>query len=393
MSDTLENRPLDGIPLAPPESALGLSIDVEAELVSITERQHLNQVHWAVQLVRHALDHGPRQIDVRVRRRTLELRHDGDALYDDEHALLLAITRGPEGGKQEALAALEARFGVTILSLLLTAPRVEIRGRYSLVAEHGRVRSAPASSGDARIVVWRKRGSPREERAELRFYCRHVNVPFTLDGKRLNEPFSLEGAFATRRIRTDDATGLVGLPKSGALTRVRYYKRGVYFGVRQHLPSDGRPAEALFDSRILEHEDNFERSVHGANGAIREGKAALYAELPERFPSLNERERTRVREIVLGHAGKELPDALQALPLFATSTSPWRLTLDDLAALARRYGRVPYLAKRERGDDELPLLTPPEVAAIARLLNVPVRRALRFRPRRSALSGLLSRIF
>lgn len=373
------------------EATLGLSVDVEAALVSLTERQHLNQVHWAVQLVRHALARGPSHIDVRVRRRALELRHDKDPLDEEEHALLLAITRGPDEGKQEALVELEARYGVALLSLLLTAPRVEIHGRRSLVAENGRVRPGPPSPDGARVVVWRSRGSPREERAELRFYCRHIDIPFMLDGRRRNEPLALERAFAPLTLFSEEGEGQVGLPLRGALTRVRYFKRGVYFGVRQHLPSDARPVEACFDSKLSSHEDNFERSVQAANRGVRHGKASLYAQLPARFPALREHERERVRELVLGHPGGELPEALRALPLFSTSSSSWRLTLDDLAALARRYGRVPYLPKRERGDDELPLLSPSEVAAVSRLLGVPVRRALRFRPSRWRLSRFFSR--
>lgn len=362
-------------------SLLRLSIDLEAELASITERQHLNQVHWAVQLVRHALERRPRRVDVRVRARTLELAHDGESLSADEHALLLAVTRGPDDDKQAALAELEARFGVTLLSLLLTAPRVELHGRFSLVAEGGRVRAGPPRVEPGyRVRVWRRGGSARQEKEELRFYCRHADVPLTLDGRLVNEPIALERAIAGRRFRSDDGEGLVGLPARGALSRLRYFKRGVYFGVRQSLPSDGRPLEACFDTKLDEHEDNFERSVRLANRAVRAAGRQLYADLPSVFPSLPPRGRARVKDLVLGASSSDLPDALRRLPLFATSASSWRLSLDDLDALARRYGRVPYLAARRGLDDELPVLSSGELAAVERLLGVPVRAALRFQP-------------
>lgn len=361
-------------------TALELSIDLEAELVSLTERQHLNQVHWAVQLVRHALERRPRRIDVRVRRRTLELTQDGEALSPDEHALLLAITRGPDAGKQAALAELEARFGVTLLSLLLTAPRVEIESARSLVAEEGQVRAGPPRAEPGyRVRVWRRRGSAREEKDELRFYCRHVDIPLTINGRLLQAPLSLERAIAARGFRSDDGAGLIGLPARGGLSRLRYYKRGVYFGVRQALPPDGRPLEACFDAKLDEHEDNFDRSVRTANRAVRAAGQTLYAELPRLFPSLPAKARSRVKELTLGLAASALPSGLRELPLFATSASSWRLSLDDLSALAARYGRVPYLPRRRGRDDELPVLSSSEAAAIARLLGVPVRAALTFR--------------
>ena len=77
-----------------------------------------------------------------------------------------------------------------------------------------------------------------------------------------------------------EGAGQIGLPARGSMTRLRYYKRGVYFGVRQSLPSDGRPVEAAFDSTHGEHEDNFTRSVEAGNRALRGARRQLYADLP-----------------------------------------------------------------------------------------------------------------
>lgn len=43
---------------------LRFSIDMEAEIIKITQKQHLNRVHFLVQLVRHALSHQPNSIGI-----------------------------------------------------------------------------------------------------------------------------------------------------------------------------------------------------------------------------------------------------------------------------------------------------------------------------------------
>lgn len=369
--------------------ALSLSIDLAAELVSITERQHLNKVHWAVQLVRHALEHRPRHVSVRTSYGRLGLSQDGDGLCVDEHRLLLLVTGGPDAGRHDALAELERRFGVTLLSLLLTSKRVEILGRLSLVSEDGRVIAGPPSPTPGyRVRIWRSGGSPREEEAELRFYCRHATVPLTLNGKPLNTPLVLERAVLSRPFRSDDGSGLIGLPARGSLTKLRYFKRGVYFGVRQSLPSGGRPVTACFDATAFDREENFERSVDAANQAVRVARRQLYADLPALFPEMTPTERARVKDLALASPPARLSSAFRGLPLFGTSTSSWRLSLDDLLHLARRFGRVPYLPRPRGDDDELPVLSMPEVAAVSRLLAVPVQRALSF----GADAGVLARV-
>ncbi len=382
----------------PGDASLDLSIDLQAELVSITERQHLNKVHWTIQLVRHALEHRPLHIDVRSTAGVLELRQDGDGLSADEHRLLLAVTGGREqtalsAERQEALVELEARFGVTLLSLLLTSSRAEISGRRSLVSESGRVSAGPpVPTPGYRVRVWRTGRSLRQETAELRFYCRHASVPITVNGRPLNAPVTLERAILERPFRAQDGDGRIGLPASGTMTRLRYYKRGVYFGVRQSLPQGGCPVEATFDSTLSEHEDNFTRSVETANRALRVARRQLYADLPALFPAMTPRERARVKDIVIGLGPDRLPSAAHSLPLFHTSTSAWRVSLKDLAQLAERVGHVPYLSRASGHDDELPLLDTAEVASVARLLGVPVRRALRFRPPKGVIATVRERL-
>jgi hypothetical protein len=355
------------------------TIDLEAELKSITERQHLNQVHFTVQLVRHALELAPSHIHLRVSRRCFELSHDGEPLSAEEQALLLCVTGGTEAERQEALSALERRCGVALLSLLLTSERVELYSRHGLRAVEGRVAAGRPSSGPGYVLrVWRAGRSAREEKAELRFYCRHARVPVTINGRRINAPLTLERALLERPFHTVHGSGLVGIPAWGSLSRMRYYKRGVYFGVRQSLPVGGKPVEATFDSSRTGYEDNFAASVSAANDAIRSASRQLYADLPALFPQMTPVERARVKAVALSLPRLEDASGLASLPLFDTSVSSWRLSLAELAQRVERLSYLPYLPRPERGDDDLPLLAVDEVVAASRLLRVPARRALRF---------------
>lgn len=357
------------------------TIDLAAELMSITQRQHLNDVHYGVQLVRHALAASPLSVELRVRRHVFELAHNGRPLDEEEHRLLLAVTNPDAPERQEALAALERRFGVALLTVLTTAERVEIEGRRALTAEGGWVRAGrPSDRPGYRIRVHRRARSLRDERAELRFYCRYARVPITLNGRVLNHSLELDEALVQKRVETPEGEGTAAVPLTGALTRVRYFKDGVYFGVRRSLPSDGRPVEAVFDSHVPGVEDNFSRSVTAANDAIGKAKEEVYRELAARFWEAAPRARARTREIVLGLERDRLRAPLVDVPVFHTSARDWRLSLRDLADLARRRGYVPYLRRRQNPDDELPVLDADDVAAVGRLLNRPVRHALTFQP-------------
>jgi hypothetical protein len=357
---------------------LDLSIDLAAELRSITERQHLNQVHYAVALVRHAIALRPTRIDVRLRRGRFELSHDGAPLPDDEVRLLLEVTDEAGGeSRQAALSELEKRYGVTLLSTLITSRRVTLDGARALSARGGRVRLAPPSSRRGyRVVVEREGRKPRDERRELRFYCRHADVPIFLNGRRINRALKLGATLLPRRFTADAGKGELGLPAGGSLARVRYFQHGIYFGVRQQLPSDGLPVEGAFDCQLFGYDENFGEAVHQANGAVKAAKRGLLDELPHRFDELGISERERIKALLLGMRGERLTAGARAVPIFHTSSEPWRLSLRDLEGAARRRGFIAYLRRPETDDRQLPILTPAEAAAVARLLGLPARRAL-----------------
>jgi hypothetical protein len=360
------------------------TIDLAQELASITQRQHLNDVHYMVQLIRHALAANPLHIHVRSRRRYLEIEHDGQPLSEEEHGLLLAVTNPDAPDRQPALVALERRFGVALLSVLVSAERVVLSGRRALSAEGGWVRpGAPVDRLGSCVRIYRRVRSRRQEREELRFYCRYARIPITLNGRTLNADLQLDESVATTPVQADDGAGIAAIPRDGALHRVRYFKHGIYFGVRSGLPDDGRPIEAVFDSSVSGFEDNFRSSVANANAAVARTKTQLYRDFAASFPALSPTARARAREIVLGLAAAQLPPSLTNVPIIHTSANQWRLSLRDLETLAARRGYLPYLLRPRDADDELPVLSTDDVAAIARLIRWPVRHALTFVPERS----------
>lgn len=371
---------------------LSLSIDLAAELRSLTERQHLNDVHYAVQLVRHAMQHRPGRVDVRVGRRALEIEHDGAPLCLDEARLLLLVTRGgAPAERQAALSELDRRFGVTLLSLLLRSPRVVIESQVSLVATAGRIAAHDARRERGyRIVIERPAHRVRRERAEVRFYCRHAAATLFLDGKRINARRSLDDVLLVTGLTSPAGALEVGLPRSSSLTQVRYYKHGIYFGLKRSLPRDGRPVEACFDAATEEHEDNFRVSVKAGSALVREGAKLLYEQLPRAFFDLSPYGKARVRSLLLGMSSHAWTPELAALPLFDTSAETAARSLDDLRAEARRKGFVSCSAER-RGDDDVLVLPAEERSSLEALVGAPLRRALRLR--RRSLRVALRRMF
>jgi hypothetical protein len=365
---------------------LQLTIDLGLEIKNITQKQHLNDVHFAVQLVRHALRHGAPEVRITSTRRTFTLEHDGAPLNAGERDLVFALLgQSAASERQEAMTQLEKHHGVALLSLLVTEARVDVLSDVSFAAIGGRLtRIAEQRSRGYRITVHRTRRSLREERRELAFYCRCSDVPVRFNRRPLpREPVghsATDVPLLAMAFKALAGHGMVGITPSGMMSRTRYYKHGVYFGVRQHVPSDNLPLEAAYNATTSSFEENFRVSVKAAGTAIRAGRDALLDHVPERYGALPRADRDRVRSVLLGMAERRWTEALRRVPLFDTGAMPAALSVHDLAAAGERHGFVTWVPREEApragARARLPILEESDLSALTRLLAHPLRRAL-----------------
>jgi hypothetical protein len=353
------------------------SIDLAAELESITRRQHLNDVHFAVALVRHAMRARPRRVELRISKRALTVSHDGAPLDDDERRLLLTVlSTRPDDERQHALADLEGRFGVALLSALATSDRGSLESRASLDVEGGLARPSTSVRDRGYVLTLRRPiARPRDARRELAFYCAHAPIPVVVDGKDITRPLQLRETVIRRRFKGENGDGMCGLPRQRALSRVRYYKHGVYFGVRSSLPSDGRAVEAMYNSTLDEVEDNFRRSINAANRALREARRALYDDAADGFAAASEADKDTLARAFLRVPPKAWTDPMRAAPFLHTTDARWSRSLDSVVAEGA-HGIVPYTLRADPSARGLLLLTPDEVRAVRKLTGVKLRRAL-----------------
>lgn len=365
------------------EQQLSFSIDLEAELKSMTERQHLNAVHFAVQLVRHALRHRPQRITIRSTRTTFTIAHDGAPFAEQERALLFAVldaeSNQDQNMRQQALTALERQFGVDLLALMTTAAEVTVLSSTSFQSQRGRapVRLNTRHDLGTKIVIKRKRLSRRQERKELAFYARYADAEIRYNRRRITRALPVPKRICTTTVVESDAKAHVRLPRERNTKRVRYYKHGVYFGVRNTVPADGLVVDAIFNSQLPHAEDNFRDSLATSPKILRTARDRLLETLATRAATLSPRDNERAKQLVLRMAIEAWPPALRATRMFDAVGKSKAYSLEDLARRAQRatlfYAPESKVAGR---DPLLPVLSATEAAALSRLLRVPVRPML-----------------
>lgn len=325
-----------------------LSIDIEAELRKITRKQRLNDVHYVVQLVRHALTRQPAAIRLSSQREWFELTQDGRHFDEDEWQLLhtLVVSRDASPRlRQEALSLLEAHHGVTMISLMTTFPRVELASHDRVLAtENGTGRLGPAGTSlqGYRVRIYRPAARRRAERRELMYYCAGSDVPIYYNGEAINTPLQLDDSLAAVIFRTPGGTGSLGVPATGDLCRIDFYKRGIRFGVKQFLPRDGRIVCGYWNSNLDKYEADYRDSVRSGEESLDAMAAEPFRVLVRRFPRLSPEQKNRVRRILFSCDLSTWDDAWQTLPLFRDTGGRYSFCLDDLRSLLRRHGAVPY---------------------------------------------------
>ncbi len=349
-----------------------LSVDLGLAIERIGTRQHLNDVHFTVQLVRQALRAGPGRIELSSRRRTFTLEHDGAAFSADEAdalRVLFAEVRDP-AAVDAALVALEQQHGITLLGAALGDGGVEVHSAVSFAIRGGRFSPLPTARAGCRIVVHRRRKSRRRERAELRFYCRDARVPIVLDGRALNpRPKSAppDDALAAHTLPPGPIRGWLAVPRDGDSSTTRYYENGVYFGVRRAVHHSRIPLDASVDHETTVFDPNFRQAVRRSHRAISEHMPGVLARLDP--AALDENARRRTTALLL-RAMDRLPPSAHALP-FLPSQDGHTLSVDDIQQLADRYSLLPYVPEGSAfdGPGRWPTLTPERAGQLARAVG------------------------
>lgn len=332
---------------------LQTSIDLDAELRKITQRQHLNQVHYLVQLVRHALLLKPNRIRIDNRGSTITIEQDGDVFPQQELEMLEAIlSRNMDNDefRQRCLSRLELEHGVAILSLILNAPQVEIlSGIHKLTAIEGRFWREEASVQEPgyRISFKRYAGNPRDEARELAYYCACARADIQLNGHSIAKPLTLEGQMLISRFETEAGFGAVGIPIKGDLCHLQIYKHGVRLGTKQFTPQDGMLFQGYWDSKISQFEATYHRSILAAESKIFEMARMLYATLDQHFDVLPKAHQQRVCKLILNIPGDAWPDGLYNLPLFQGQHAAQTMTMRHMLGLHARFRFIPYTQRSE----------------------------------------------
>ncbi len=182
-----------------------LSIDLDAALRKIAQRQNLNDVHFAVQLVRHALALGPSHIHINTRGRTFQIQHDGSPIDEMEMHLIDAILqRRSQHEVYEALSRLERDYGIALLSVFVNEANVELRsGNHIMGVTSGKWAMSIANTKvrGVRIRIRRHRSQARRENRELRFFCEFSDAPIFLNRRLICHRAKLSNQILTGTVR------------------------------------------------------------------------------------------------------------------------------------------------------------------------------------------------
>lgn len=373
---------------------LHLSIDLEAELRKITREQHLNQVHYLVQLVRHALTHRPRTIAIASTRRHLELTQDGDAFDDGEWQILKLLLLRRDALPdlvQTALSRLEECHGVAVLSLFHLFPAVEVATagkRLALADGAVRLHAGRRHLDGYRIRLARDQRELGAERRELEFFCAGAAAEIRYNGQAINRPVKLDDALLKVPFAFDFGLGAVGIPATGDLSRFTYYKCGVRFGYKRIAAADGRLVAGVWDDARPGFEPYFARSIRTGEFCLRAHGELPYRAAAARFGELDDAHRRRVKQVLFTLPADGWPARYGTLPLFHSVRREFALSLRDLDALRERYEAVPFVSAPDSAlPDFIPRLGSEDVHFLRSRLGWPLKACLR-RPR-----GRLARLF
>lgn len=330
-------------------STFEFSVDWQAEIRKITQRQSLNHVHFLVLLVRHALTHQPNQIQIRGQTKELVIEQDGDPLSSEESALLhILIGKDTQSfdRKQQALSTLEDRYGIALLSLMLQHPRVILNSAgLSLQVEHGSltVLRDQVNRKGYQLILSRTGGRVREEKKELSFYAEFAKTPIFFNGQLVTGGNKNEGSLVSMTFESRYGQGQVSIPMEGELSTHLFLKSGVRFGIRRFLAPGGWIYQGIWDSALVHFEPEYRDSIDYGEQALVEQIPILYRNGAGHFQQMSETQKARFKTLLLQIESEDWLSSFGRLPLFADGSGSFKVSLEDLRTWAKLHGTIPYL--------------------------------------------------
>jgi hypothetical protein len=343
------------------------SIDLEAELRKISQRQHLNQVHFLVALVRHALTCEPKQIQISLESQRILLHQDGHAFSYLERAMVLTIMdRGQSNEeRQMALSKLEKLHGVSILSLFFNFKQVTIySGNWCLRWREGKLSQETLSESRSGYQILIEQTQTPEKKAieELRFYTGDCDIPVLVNGQSIAQPFQFDEPILVLDFENPQGRSKICIPAKGDLSTVTFMKRGVRFGVTRTTPESGLIYQASWSSHLVTFEGHFNKSIQQGFKVIEQQCEALYDAVRTYFPKLPEAHKQRVKRILAGAMVPDWMSRFGQIPLFHSTHQNYLISMRDLRLLTSRFGYVPYVTQKDKtAPGFIPHLLPEDV--------------------------------
>jgi hypothetical protein len=358
---------------------MDFSIDVGAAIRKLVEKQQLNQVHYAIQLLRQALERRPKSIHIHTSGSFFEIRHDGQPPGAEEMQAFHCVLGSEDEAAFQALKHLEDAKLLPLLFPLMQFAEVSWHtASYVLEKSSAELtlRSDAPLSPESCLRFSRPAALRRREREELLFFCRRPSCAVWLDGKQLTArpPLAGQNLLLEGEGRTSEGVAHFGLGSQGELSEIHYLKHGVLFGTRSWRSGQGLPMVVEWDSSYSDPERDFERSIQAGDCHLAHWQSTLEEALLRHFAELPKKGRQALRIRILGLEPAQVPSSLHDLPLFASSEGvAWSLA--RLRKLEEELGWLPFFfaANHVRASRPLPLLHAQELGFLRRMGLHPVR--------------------
>jgi hypothetical protein len=214
-----------------------LTIDVDAQLRKLPARRFKSLEHYAVELVRAALNRRARTVTVKSDRRTFHIADDGQNIETSimERFLALVDPHREEEVRRFALDYFEEGNGLSVLALLAPEPSCYVietgtgnsRRRIRFKTGMMPVDELPHESSGTILTITRK-GNVARERNALAEHCRFVRRQVTVNGRTISGQGPPD-AMALTELDPDKNgfKGVLWIPDKGDTCRVWLLDRGV----------------------------------------------------------------------------------------------------------------------------------------------------------------------
>ena len=351
------------------------SIDLAAALETLTKKQRLNDVHFTIRLVREALRRGATEIAITLKRKRFSITHNAPSLTQEEQERLLIVTRSDAdtNEREAALFQIEREGNLALLSALYAQPRAQLLCAFGIESENG-VLEKVSGPKDKNTFVVETKIPVRKAKKELAFYCHATQAHFTVNRRPLKPKRRLDPVIASILEENEELTLKVGLPKKRASGKTRFYKHGIYYGVRQSTQSNGRLCSSWADSKLLIVEDNFRQSIAISEEALRSQSAKLYESLAKDFGALQDAQKESVKHAFLRVVPSSWSNAMKEAPLFDSGDSAFSRSLSSIKNEAKSNGQVLYSPHAER--DAYLVLSAQELEVLKRIVKAPFRKTV-----------------